>query len=237
MKITWLTDIHLNLLNRNQRLAFYDEISKADREWLLITGDIAEPPLTVTVLEELCQHVPCTIYFVLGNHDYYQQTVAQTRAEILALCEQYPQLHYITLSEGVLLQPELAMVGVDGWIDFRYGEATEAATLRYADENIIGLTLTPQNSVEAIISKRQALADADAAHLSKQLTKMIDSQAKKIIILTHVPPFVKAWWHKDFLFDEDLLAVFTAQATGEIIDQFARQYPEINFLLLCGHVH
>ena len=42
MKLIWLTDIHLNFLDTDERIEYYHKIIAASGDKILITGDIAE---------------------------------------------------------------------------------------------------------------------------------------------------------------------------------------------------
>ena len=42
MKLAWLTDVHLNFLDANERKKFYKEIINTKCDGILVSGDIAE---------------------------------------------------------------------------------------------------------------------------------------------------------------------------------------------------
>lgn len=91
-KIAWLTDIHLNFLKLAERVQFYNRVAEIDADKILITGDIAEAKEVCEILVEFSQHVNTSIYFVLGNHDYYFGSVTNVRENIQALCKQNRKL-------------------------------------------------------------------------------------------------------------------------------------------------
>ena len=63
------------------------------------------------------------IYFVLGNHDYYHGSIAETRARVIELCGTHPRLRYLTaLDEVEALTRHVGLVGHDGWADGRAGD-------------------------------------------------------------------------------------------------------------------
>jgi hypothetical protein len=49
MKLTWVTDIHLNFIDENEREKFYQEIVNSACDGVLISGDIAEAPCLVDI--------------------------------------------------------------------------------------------------------------------------------------------------------------------------------------------
>ena len=53
----------------------------AGSDKILITGDIAEAKDVCELLTEFSQHVNSSIYFVLGNHDYYFGSVINVRGK------------------------------------------------------------------------------------------------------------------------------------------------------------
>ncbi len=120
MKFTWITDIHLNFLEREQRLEFYSSIASDNKDIVLISGDIAEAPKVKYYLAEMALAIEKPIYFVLGNHDYYRSHVEDTRKAIIELTSDQPLLHW--LREKVYYFDDTALVGVDGWADGRYGD-------------------------------------------------------------------------------------------------------------------
>lgn len=83
----------------------------------------------------------------------------------------------------------------------------------------------------------QKLADTDAAVLHETLCDAIDTDIKKVIIATHIPPFPESSWHKDKPSDENWLPYFASKATGDVIMKFVKKHADIQFLVLCGHTH
>ena len=63
----------------------------------------------------------------------------------------------------------------------------------------------------------QKLADADAEALKQTLKEATNSNYKKVIIATHVPPFPECSWHKDKPSDNNWLPYFASKAIGDVI--------------------
>ncbi|MCE3237993.1 MAG: hypothetical protein K0R24_974, partial [Gammaproteobacteria bacterium] len=57
------------------------------------------------------------------------------------------------------------------------------------------------------------------------------------IVLTHVPPFKEACFHKGEISGDDWLPYFSSKVMGDVLTAVAQQNPEIEFLVLCGHTH
>jgi hypothetical protein len=51
MKLTWLTDIHLNFLELEEHKSFYQTIINENSDVILISGDIAEAPSIADLLK------------------------------------------------------------------------------------------------------------------------------------------------------------------------------------------
>ena len=70
MKLTWITDVHLNFLEKDKRMDFYQMLIATDSDGEMISGDIAEATSIEPILKEMVNATQKSIYFVLGNHDY-----------------------------------------------------------------------------------------------------------------------------------------------------------------------
>ncbi len=54
---TWLTDIHLNFLEKEERDVFYQEIMQNHCDRILISGDMAEAPTINSLLLEMANAI------------------------------------------------------------------------------------------------------------------------------------------------------------------------------------
>ena len=63
----------------------------------------------------------------------------------------------------------------------------------------------------------QQLADADAMKLQNDLEQAISQNPKKIIVLTHVPPFKEACLHEGKMSDDDWLPYFSSKVMGDVL--------------------
>lgn len=126
MKLAWLTDIHLNFLDVDARIEFYQKVVKANSDAILITGDIAEAPSVAELLKEMAYHLKKPIYFVLGNHDYYKGQIDQVRNEMISLSKSEKLLHWLPASNFQVLENNTILLGQDGWADGRLGDFTNS---------------------------------------------------------------------------------------------------------------
>ncbi len=236
-KIAWLTDIHLNFLKSEARKNFYQSVDKTDSDAILITGDIAEATNITDILSEFSAQTNKTIYFVLGNHDYYSGSVAKVRKEIRALCSKNKKLIWLGNPEIITLNNHTVLVGHDGWADTRYGDF-DHSSINLNDSRLIAelyqAFLLNKSELRNVMKK---LADDDAKILEQTINEAVSSNIKKIIIATHIPPFPECCLHKEKQSDDNWLPYFASKATGDIVSAIAQKNPQINFLVLCGHTH
>lgn len=81
------------------------------------------------------------------------------------------------------------------------------------------------------------LADDDANQLRVQLLNVVKKHPKKIIVLTHIPPFREVCLHDGKISSDDWLPYFASKTTGDVLNDICIAYPDIDFLVLCGHTH
>lgn len=244
MKAAWLTDIHLNFPSRNAREDFYKQIVETGCDVIFITGDIADAISTPDILAAMREATGKNIYFVCGNHDYYHGDVNEMRD----IYSNLPSKHivYLTRGHANYLTSNTCLVGVDGWADGVYGDYKNShvvlndsrliADLWYA-RTMQGIYEQAKNRADALLSKMVDLATNDAKHLLKQLIIAKRVRPKNIIVLTHVPPFEECCLWQGKRTGKDFLPFYASYVTGHVLRTFAKKYPEINFLVLCGHTH
>jgi predicted phosphohydrolase len=236
-KIAWLTDIHLNFLNFNKRKDFYRLVDKSETDVILITGDIAEATDICDILYEFSIHTIKHIYFVLGNHDYYDGSIADVRQKIVTFCSQNKRLTWLGKPEIIKLNKDTVLIGQDGWADARYGDFDHSSVSLNDSQLISELFQAVLLNKSALKNEMRKLADTDSKLLLKTLTNAAGGDIKKIIIATHVPPFKECCWYNNKPSDKNWLPYFSSKATGDAISIFAKKNTNIDFLVLCGHTH
>jgi hypothetical protein len=88
-----------------------------------------------------------------------------------------------------------------------------------------------------LLEKMQQLADRDAVRLQNDLEQAIRQKPKKVIVLTHVPPFKEACLYEGKISNDDWVPYFSSKVMGDVLTAVAEQNSEIEFLVLCGHTH
>ena len=142
-KIAWLTDIHLNFLKNDARIKFYQSITKTDANAILITGDIAEANDVCEILSEFSAYTNMSIYFVLGNHDYYSGSINNVREKIITLCNKNTNLIWLGKPEVIALNKHSVLVGHDGWADAEILDHTLNKAINAKHKKVIIATHVP----------------------------------------------------------------------------------------------
>lgn len=237
MNMAWLTDIHLNFIDKSARQNFYQEIINTQCDSVLISGDIAEAPSLTDILNEMADYIKKPIYFILGNHDYYRGQIEEVRDTLTALTKTNGQLFWLPASGIQKLNNNTILLGQDGWADGRLGDYQNSRVVLNDSRMIADLFQEKILGKYQLLKKMQQLADVDAMKLQDDLKQAVGQNSKKIIVLTHVPPFKEACLHKGQISGDDWLPYFSSKIIGDVLIVVAQQNPEIEFLVLCGHTH
>lgn len=237
MQYAWLTDIHLNFIDDVARQKFYQEIATTKCDGVLISGDIAEAPSLSPILSEMVNYINKPIYFVLGNHDYYKGQINEVRDAVTSLTKEHDKLFWLSVSGIQKLDNDTLLIGQDGWADGRLGDYQNTRVVLNDSRMIADLFQEKVLGKYQLLEKMQKLADADALKLQNDLKQAVSLIPKKIIVLTHVPPFKEACLHEGKISSDDWLPYFSSKVIGDVLTTAAKQNPKIEFLVLCGHTH
>jgi predicted phosphohydrolase len=232
-RVAWLTDLHLNFVTPGDIDRLCGAVREAGADAVLLGGDIGEAHDVVEHLEGLDARLGLPVYFVLGNHDFYRGSIAGVRAAVRALSARSPRLHWLQASGVIALTQETALVGHDGWADGRYGDYEHSEVLLndyLLIEELAGL------DAEDRLRRLHALGDEAAAHFRAVLPDTL-ARFPRLIVLTHVPPFREACWHRGRISDDDWLPHFACRAVGEVLGEAMAAHPECEMTVLCGHTH
>lgn len=248
IKAAWMTDIHLNFLAENLRQNFYKELNNGV-DVAFITGDIAEATSVVSILEEMEASFKKPIYFVLGNHDFYEGSVAQVREDLAAMQKRNIKLRYMGQQSAIHFGKTI-LVGVDGFADAREGDFYKSSVKMndhfyiedYSNQCETGRSplVWHDSGIRAKIAvKMKELADADAAYLDREIRSAMAfaPETNRCIVLTHIPPFKENALHQGEPSDPDCLPFYVSKATGDALLQISADYPNVQFDVYCGHSH
>ena len=233
MKLGWLSDVHLNFTDDVGRRGFFADLTTHEVDVWLVSGDTGEATSILGYLREFEDEVGAPTYFVLGNHDFYRGSIRQVVADVASLASSSGRLTWLTQSGPELLEEGLAVVGDDGWADARLGDPLGTPVELndfYLIEELTG------HSREVLVRRLNRLGDKAAARLRSKLDRAA-TRCGYVVVVTHVPPFEGATWHKGEISSADWLPWFSCDAVGRAIVECADRHPETSFLVLCGHTH
>ncbi|HEV8124910.1 MAG TPA: metallophosphoesterase [Gemmatimonadales bacterium] len=233
MRLSWSTDIHLEFLTPAGLSRFVVTLARSKADAFLLGGDINQALGIEKHLRILERALERPVYFVLGNHDYYHGQVADIRERIAAMSAASPVLRWLPAVGAVGLSDDCGLLGHDGWADGRFGDYVNSRVL-LNDYRMIEdfISLGPADRLLLMQALAQGAADFFRAELPGALSRW-----KRVIVLTHVPPFAEAAWHMGKISDKDWLPHFASQVTGVVLKETMEQHPDRELLVLCGHTH
>jgi len=233
MRLAWLTDLHLDFLQNWQRAGFVADLWDANPDAVLVTGDIAVASSLERTLREMASAFHRPIYFVLGNHDFYQGSIPAVRERMRELCRTAAGLVYLSQTDAVRLTDATTLVGHDGWGDGRYGQYGRSSVCLNDLLLIEELTALDRPT---LLQRLQRLGDEAAAHLRRVLPRAL-ATSRRTLLLTHVPPFRESCWYQGRTSDDEWAPFFACKAVGDLLLEIMRAHSEHHLTVLCGHTH
>lgn len=232
-RAAWLSDVHLNFLGAGQLATFLADLAANRPDAVLIGGDIAEAHDLLKFLALLDQQLPCPVYFVLGNHDYYFSSIGEVRQAVREYCRTAPEMVWLPDAGVVELTPKVALVGHDSWADGRLGDYF-GSPVQLNDFRLIH-DFAPGDKRQHL-AVMQRLADEAVEHFRRYLPAALE-QYEQVLVLTHVPPTRESCWHEGQTSSDHWLPFFSAAAVGAELLETAKKYPDREITVLCGHTH
>ncbi len=233
MKLAWLTDIHLNFLSPFQMEQFLASVNNTQADALLISGDITEAPRLAWHLTQMEAYLSRPIYFVLGNHDYYQSSFVDVHREVRQVTRQTAHLHWMNDSGVIELTPDTALIGHDGWADGRCGNYARSELLL---TDYVAIKDFHNLNKADLLRTLNRLGDAAAAHFQEVLPKAL-AQYRHVFLITHVPPFCETCWQNSRYSDDDFRPHFASRIVGEVLHDIMQRHPDHLLTVLSGHTH
>ena len=233
MRLVWTTDPHLNHVPVQQWERWITTIASHGPDGVVISGDISEGDDVVFQLRRIAQSLTVPIYFVLGNHDFYQSSIGSTRQNVICASRDSRLLHYLTDTTAVQLAERVFLVGEDGWGDATEGDF-EGSPIRLNDFRLIEdfRSADPGHWKQQL----QQLGAESADRLSAKLDAL-PSDTRHALVITHVPPYRDACWYEGKTTDDNWAPFFVCGQVGRVLRRASESRPECQFTVLCGHTH
>lgn len=232
-KLLWATDLHIDAAEKAYLDQFHQFIEASDPAAILVGGDISNGYQSLIHLKNMAERFKKPLYFILGNHDFYYGSIQKMRGKVKQLTAEVPNLVYLTDASVIELSATTALIGHDGWYDGKAGDFLKSDVILNDYFLIDELkNLTP----EARLATLNAMG-AEAGRAMRKALSAAFQRYKKVILLTHVPPFVESCMHDGQMCDANWGPHFVSQTSGEALIEVAEQHLEKQLLVLCGHTH
>jgi predicted phosphohydrolase len=233
MRLVWTSDLHLNHAGLRAWDDWTAQINDSDPDAILITGDLSEADDVVFQLRRIAESFSATIYFVLGNHDFYLSSLGSTRRNVSAVVRDETSLCYLTDASPVELSRGHFLVGEDGWGDATEGDY-ENSTVRLNDF----LKIKDFQRVDPISWPRLLREQgAESAERLRSKLNLLPNSARRVLVATHVPPFRESCWYEGKTTDDSWAPFFVCGQVGKVLKEFAMEHPQVQTTVLCGHTH
>jgi len=234
MKLAWMMDLHLDRATESSRTAFLRQLQDETYDAALITGDVSDAHQLQTHLDELAEAcAPRTVYFVLGNHDFYQSSFAEVERRVADVCLARHNLKHLGKEGPIPIGQESALIGHRGWADGRAGWGNRSAARNPDRERIADFRGL---SNEKMFQKMGELGKESAAYFRRSLPYALKCY-RNVWIATHVPPFTDAALYNATPCDRLRQPFYSNVSAGGVIKGIAERYPEKTVTILCGHTH
>ncbi|HEY8560553.1 MAG TPA: metallophosphoesterase [Pyrinomonadaceae bacterium] len=233
-KIAWTTDIHLDRLSERDYLEYKEYLLELNPDCLLISGDIAEGEFVYEALRDFDGSLGFPVYFVLGNHDFYFGGFAGVEKRVGALVEESSNLHWLSESGIVKINESTALIGIEGWGDAGNGALNLSAGFSRDVLSIADYKNLTREEIAGLMKTRGARY---AEKLRPVLLEAVENY-QKVILVTHVPPFVEVCFDRNLrIIDEFKQPFYTCKAIGDLLLEVMPKHPECRMTVLCGHLH
>lgn len=230
----WYTDLHFDHLEREQISDFHQLLSTSSADGIFISGDISEGSSIIKDLTELANNFQNKIYFVLGNHDFYNSSFKYITAEVKELCKQKKNLIWMSTKGIVRLTKRHCLIGHDSWYDGRNGNYDDYI-VELNDFLLIKELAACKSSVKRLKIFQQR-ADKAVKKVKTYLPKAMQKY-KEVFFLTHIPPYHEVSFQEGKINPPEYLPYYSCKIVGDTIKEIAQAYPDSNVTILCGHTH
>lgn len=245
MKLLWASDIHLDRAGGECKERFFERLAAAGHDGVVISGDISNSKCVVQHLEEIGRACNGSgngsgkpVYFVLGNHDYYQGSIRQVESAVDQLCQRSGNLFHLGKGEIISIGNDTALMGHRGW-----GNGGEKSRYRisvpnpdrHAIADFCGL------SNHAYFSRVQSLG-AESADYVRRILPAALARYSRVVHLTHYPVHTDAIRFNERPCGWDRMGHFANFAMGGAMLGISKNYQERTnqertIMVLAGHSH
>lgn len=235
IKIGVTSDIHLGFINKKQISEFALNIAEKQYNILVITGDISDYPAFSRDIITISNIIKIPIMFVLGNHDYYHGGISKANNLAKILTKRSLTIKFLPDAPPISITDNVCIIGCNGQADCGYGNPN-MVQFQINDFQCIEEFKELNWDLPAIWGRMRQIAKKEASRLEKKLKLINTESIKDLVVITHVPPFAEACWHKG---EPSPLALpyFANKSVGDVLTEFADRNKKIQISVFCGHTH
>jgi 3',5'-cyclic-AMP phosphodiesterase len=232
--LLWMSDLHLDQAPTKNCSKLLHELTKAEYDAALVTGDTAASATLVPHLKALAHAcAPRPLFVVLGNHDFYGSSLCATQGEVRVLCHKVTNLHHLQDHGAVWLNPQTVLLGHHGWADARCGWGSKTC-IRNPDHWCIDdfRKLDQAGRFELMAE----LGIASTSWIRQNLNTVL-RKADTLIVATHVPAFQTSAHYNGAPCGPCHSPHYVHASLGGLLIGSARHNPQKRFIALSGHTH
>jgi predicted phosphohydrolase len=213
---------------------FLDHLRRAHYDALLLTGDISNAKQLVGHLEEISRACAGrSVFFTLGNHDYFFGTMREVDRSVAELCKRNRNLIQLGQGEIIELSSNTALVGHRGWYDGRAGYGLKT---RVTSPDHKWINDFRHLTKRKFFDRMRELGEDSADYFRQVLPEALD-RYRKVLVGTHVPPCYQALKFSDHHCRWERQPYYANCSAGEVIIGISRDYPAGKITVHAGHCH
>lgn len=232
--LAWMTDLHLDTAEKSKRVGFYKSIQKSPASAFIITGDISISNLLPLHLREIVAAAgKRSVYFTLGNHDFYGSSFQEVDRMVAGVCRSHKNLKHLSGTELVQLDGDTVLMGHRGWCDSRSGWGDRTLAKNPDFHAITDFMDLDQKKAFRLLR----VMGEESAEMLRGLLPYALTCYQRVIIATHFPPFTQAARFEGKHCDWLRQPFFCNSAVGGMILRVAKNFPRQDIIVLCGHTH
>ena len=233
--IAWITDPHFDQCDISKIETLIKDIKKQKADAVLITGDIAEKGTTGLYLQFLQRGLKLPVWFVLGNHDWYN--ISRERGEEILSKYLSDDLVLLDNIHEIKLNKKSCLVGGENWWDAAFSD-----TFGLIDGYVMGEDyqkidyIAPQTNNKSPFDRVRKISNSCSEKIVEKLIEAFKNY-DKVYLAVHVPPFKEACVVSGIQIPNNWLNHFCDYGLGDKLKQLMTQYPEKKLKVLAGHTH
>ena len=233
-KIAIATDLHLDKARPETVATFLGSLGGVQADIMLLAGDLSNRANYSEHLALLAREFGRPVILVRGNHDFFGGSMKSADACHARAIDEAGDVMHLNGDQVVEIADGVGIIGHDGWYDGISG-------LGIATPNEIPglMEITEYRNGNRDISFKIMLARSheSAEAIARGIVQAARKGITRIIVLTHVPPFVEATRYNGSVTSDELLPFFCNAPLGEVLLAFSRERPDVRIHILCGHTH